>query len=280
MVVEELRREVTADAAAKFVIDAVPPGTYHLSVRAPGYSARRTEVVVARQPLTVDLSIDPELHYAGGRLGRAHRAQRVRVVSADVGACGPGPDQGPVRVAGRHAGRISRASPTGRWVQRPPRPVIRGLDGDRVAILEDGQRMGDLSSQSADHGVTMNPAAAHKIEVVRGPATLLYGANAIGGLVNVINEQIPTAPAQRLRGRLSSPTSARARAKAASPATCSGATTAGPLHAGGTARGNGDVRTPDGDIDNSQGARRVGGRRAVVDARRSTTSAAATATTT
>ena len=53
--------------------------------------------------------------------------------------------------------------------------------------------MGDLSSQSADHGVTINPAAAHKIEVVRGPATLLYGANAIGGLVNVINEQIPTA---------------------------------------------------------------------------------------
>ena len=84
----------------------------------------------------------------------------------------------------------------------PSRPVIRGLDGDRVAILEDGQRMGDLSSQSADHGVAINPAAAHKIEVVRGPATLLYGANAIGGLVNVINEQIPIDEAQRVRGRV------------------------------------------------------------------------------
>ena len=54
--------------------------------------------------------------------------------------------------------------------------------------------MGDLSSQSADHAVTVNPAAAQRIEVVRGPATLLYGANAIGGLVNVITDQIPTTP--------------------------------------------------------------------------------------
>ena len=73
----------------------------------------------------------------------------------------------------------------------PARPVIRGLDGDRVLILQDGQRMGDLSSQSGDHGVTINPAAAQRIEVVRGPATLLYGANAIGGLVNVITDDIP-----------------------------------------------------------------------------------------
>jgi iron complex outermembrane receptor protein len=52
--------------------------------------------------------------------------------------------------------------------------------------------MGDLSSQSGDHGVPVNPAAAQRIEVVRGPATLLYGANAIGGLVNIVTDQIPT----------------------------------------------------------------------------------------
>ena len=82
----------------------------------------------------------------------------------------------------------------------PSRPVIRGLDGDRVLILEDGQRVGDLSSQSGDHGVPVNPAAASRIEVVRGPATLLYGANAIGGLVNVINETIPTRPIEGAHG--------------------------------------------------------------------------------
>jgi iron complex outermembrane receptor protein len=63
-----------------------------------------------------------------------------------------------------------------------------------VLILQDGQRLGDLSSQSGDHGVQINPAAAQRIEVVRGPATLLYGANAIGGLVNVITDEIPTKP--------------------------------------------------------------------------------------
>jgi iron complex outermembrane receptor protein len=73
----------------------------------------------------------------------------------------------------------------------PARPVIRGLDGDRVLIVEDGLRMGDLSSQSGDHGVNVNPAAVDSIEVVRGPATLLYGENAIGGLVNVVTNEIP-----------------------------------------------------------------------------------------
>ena len=82
----------------------------------------------------------------------------------------------------------------------PSRPIIRGLDGDRVLILEDGQRMGDVSSQSGDHGVTLNPAGASRIEIVRGPATLLYGANAIGGLVNVISDRIPTEPVTGTRG--------------------------------------------------------------------------------
>ena len=83
----------------------------------------------------------------------------------------------------------------------PARPVVRGLDGDRVLILQDGQRTGDLSSQSSDHGVSVNPAAAQRIEVVRGLATLLYGANAIGGLVNVITDEIPSAPQRGAKAR-------------------------------------------------------------------------------
>ena len=82
----------------------------------------------------------------------------------------------------------------------PARPVIRGLDGDRVLILEDGQRTGDLSSQSGDHGMTINPASASKIEVVRGPAMLMYGSNAIGGLVNVIADTADPAAVTGVRG--------------------------------------------------------------------------------
>ncbi|MCS6874086.1 MAG: TonB-dependent receptor [Pyrinomonadaceae bacterium] len=67
------------------------------------------------------------------------------------------------------------------------RPVIRGFDGDRVLILQDGVRSGSISSQSGDHGEPLEPLTAERIEIVKGPATLLYGSNAIGGVVNVIS---------------------------------------------------------------------------------------------
>ena len=66
------------------------------------------------------------------------------------------------------------------------RPVIRGFDGDRVLVLENGVRTGSVGSQSGDHGETVDPLGAERIEVVKGPGTLLYGSNAIGGVVNVI----------------------------------------------------------------------------------------------
>ncbi|MGI9056847.1 MAG: TonB-dependent receptor [Pyrinomonadaceae bacterium] len=66
------------------------------------------------------------------------------------------------------------------------RPVIRGFDGDRVLVLQDGTRSGSVGSQSGDHGETVDPLSAERIEIVKGPATLLYGSNAIGGVVNVI----------------------------------------------------------------------------------------------
>ena len=131
------------------------------------------------------------------------------------------------------------------------RPVIRGLSGDRVQILQDGARMGDLSSQSADHAVTVNPASAQRIEVVRGPATLLYGANAIGGLVNVITDQIPTTPQQGATGNVIVDVgSAANEAGAAGDIRVGNGTFA--LNAGGGGRRSGDVNTPEGEIVNSQ----------------------------
>ncbi|MFW5973046.1 MAG: TonB-dependent receptor [Bacteroidota bacterium] len=83
-------------------------------------------------------------------------------------------------------------------------PVIRGLSGDRVLVLEDGQRTGDLSTTAADHAVAIDPQSAERIEVVRGPAGLLYGPNALGGVVNVIRDDIPPNRPPRLTGTLSS----------------------------------------------------------------------------
>jgi iron complex outermembrane recepter protein len=66
-------------------------------------------------------------------------------------------------------------------------PVLRGLTGDRILILQDGQRVSDLSGSADDHSVTVDPLAAQRIEIVRGPASLLYGSSALGGVVNVIS---------------------------------------------------------------------------------------------
>ena len=71
------------------------------------------------------------------------------------------------------------------------RPVLRGFQGERVRILTDGIGSFDVSNTSVDHAVAINPLTADRIEVLRGPAALLYGSSAIGGVVNVIDSRIP-----------------------------------------------------------------------------------------
>ena len=71
------------------------------------------------------------------------------------------------------------------------RPVIRGQTGERVQVTEDGAESLDVAALSADHAVTIDPLLADRVEVLRGPATLLYGNGAAGGLVNVIVNRVP-----------------------------------------------------------------------------------------
>jgi iron complex outermembrane recepter protein len=79
------------------------------------------------------------------------------------------------------------------------RPVIRGFDGDRVLILKDGIRVGSLGSQSGDHGEPVDVLQLERLEVVKGPTTLLYGSNALGGVVNAITRD-EQSPHEGLRG--------------------------------------------------------------------------------
>jgi iron complex outermembrane receptor protein len=81
------------------------------------------------------------------------------------------------------------------------RPVIRGLDGERVRLLDNGAVSVDASSLSFDHAPASDPLIAERIEVLRGPAVLLYGGNAIGGVVNSLDNRIPRRPAAGLSGR-------------------------------------------------------------------------------
>ena len=80
------------------------------------------------------------------------------------------------------------------------RPLIRGLDGPRIMILENGIDTLDVSSLSADHAVTAESINASKIEILRGPSTLMYGGGAIGGVVNVVTDKIPRRIFKKLTG--------------------------------------------------------------------------------
>ena len=80
------------------------------------------------------------------------------------------------------------------------RPIIRGLDGDRIRILRNGVGALDASSLSYDHAVPLDPVNVDRVEIVRGPAALLYGGSAIGGVVNTFDNRIPTEAIDGIHG--------------------------------------------------------------------------------
>ena len=81
------------------------------------------------------------------------------------------------------------------------RPVIRGLDGDRIRLMSNGIGLIDASSLSPDHAVPIDPLAIEQIDVVRGPAALQYGGSAVGGVVNTLDNRIPRDPIEGISGR-------------------------------------------------------------------------------
>jgi iron complex outermembrane receptor protein len=123
------------------------------------------------------------------------------------------------------------------------RPIIRGLEGPRVKILQNGMSVSDVSSLSNDHAVAVESSTARQIEILRGPASLLYGSGAIGGLVNVVNDRIPIELAERPGGeaelRLGSVNKERSTSFSAD-----GATGSIGLHLDGKARNTDDYGIP------------------------------------
>ncbi len=81
------------------------------------------------------------------------------------------------------------------------RPMIRGMDSDRIKILQNGINNLDASNLSFDHGVSIDPLIIEQIDVIRGPATLLYGGGAVGGVVNAIDHRIPKEKLEGITGR-------------------------------------------------------------------------------
>jgi iron complex outermembrane receptor protein len=203
VVVSTVNRVAMTDEQGVFVIRGLPAGTYHLNLVRIGYVAEHEVVVVPASGADVQVTI-------------VMQVATVRLTSVNVTATPNGADplnvtQATVQLGGKELQR-SLSSSIGQTLAGEPgmstrfngpmanAPVIRGLTGERVLVLQDGDRAGDLSSAAADHLNAVDPSSAERIEVIRGPASLLYGNNAIGGVVNVISSDIPTSIPARPSG--------------------------------------------------------------------------------
>ncbi len=133
----------------------------------------------------------------------------------------------------------------------PARPVLRGLGGERLLVLEDGERTGDLSQTSSDHAVAIEPLMSDRIEVVRGPKALLYGPNALGGVVNVQKNAVPNSYPDGIH------LDAAFQPQSVNRSLSGGARFHAPVgehfsyHIGGSVREAGDLRTPEGKLANT-----------------------------
>jgi iron complex outermembrane receptor protein len=123
------------------------------------------------------------------------------------------------------------------------RPIIRGLEGPRVKMLQNGMSVSDVSSLSNDHAVAVESSTARQIEILRGPAALLYGSGAIGGLVNVVNDRIPTELLPKPSGEAELRFGSADREKSLSFSGDGSSGSIG-LHVDGSARDTGDYRIP------------------------------------
>ena len=126
------------------------------------------------------------------------------------------------------------------------RPVIRGMDGARVRVLSDGSQLQDASTVSPDHAVVSEPLLATQVEVLRGPSALVYGAGAVGGVVNVLDGKVPTAiPQKGYEGSAELRAGSAAREKAGAVALTGGAGNVA-VHVEAAGRDAGDYRVGSG----------------------------------
>ena len=199
VVIESLDRARTSDARGYFFFANVPPGVHVLRSLRMGYHEARFEVEVTAGDTT----------HVGLRIGHETIAVRAVVVEGERILS---PLQEPEVVFSSSKLRQNLSRTIAETIdyepgiaQRsmgpaPARPVLRGLGGDRLLVLEDGERTGDLSATSSDHAVAIEPMTTERIEVLRGPRTLLHGSNALGGVVNVVRGYVPSELPEGLRG--------------------------------------------------------------------------------
>jgi iron complex outermembrane recepter protein len=200
----ELERATHTDSKGDFEFSNLPNGTYKVFVRVVGYASQTNTVEVTDKSAETSFA----LHES------AIEMEEV-VVSA---APSPRTADEQYQSAESKAMVEFHASPGSSFADKisdlpgvavrgngsaPNRPVLRGLSDNRVLILENGLRNGDISTYDPAHATPIEAMSISQIDVVRGPASILYGPSTIGGLVNVLTNTIPAASAGPFSGTVS-----------------------------------------------------------------------------
>jgi iron complex outermembrane receptor protein len=198
----EANRSTVTDADGHYLVPGLPAGTFGVSVAAIGFAPVVHRVVV-RGPVTLDVTLRrslvelPDVQVTASPLASVSLTspQPTSILSSETLATAQAPN----------LGETLEVLPGLRsWSTGPGigKPVIRGVSGNRVLVLADGQRT-ETQQWGDEHSPNVETADAERIEVIRGPASVLYGSDALGGVVNVVPRELPDATGRRplLRGR-------------------------------------------------------------------------------
>lgn len=186
--IAELKQKTSTNNEGVFEFTNVTPGRYTLKVHQEGFGDA-VQMVTVEPGATVNL--DFRLQLAGIKENVTVTATGIEQSTFEAIATVNTLDSTQILsraavglgdVLDNQSGVSKRSSGPGN-----SRPVIRGFDGDRVMVSTDGVSVGSLASQSGDHSEPVDTLSVERIEVVKGPATLLYGSNAIGGVVNAVS---------------------------------------------------------------------------------------------
>ncbi len=189
----EANRTATTDLEGHYSVPDLPSGTYGVSFSAIGYAPQVARVTLADEDVTLDVSLKPSLV-------ELPDLQVTAAPGATTGLTSPQP----VSVLGGSDLASSRSATLGETVSALPgvrsfstgsgigKPVIRGLSSNRVLVLADGERV-ESQQWGDEHGPQVETGEADRIEVIRGPASVLYGSDALGGVINVVTPPLPDA---------------------------------------------------------------------------------------
>ncbi len=195
------RQRTTVDEDGTFRFAGVPAGVHLIHAEGPlGHGVAQVRVAAGETvevEIPVDIAVMEELVVSAGAgaRGRLDVAQPTSVLTGEE------LDERQKATLGETLAAEAGVSST-YFGPGASRPVIRGLGGERVRILQGGVGSADAAGTSPDHAVAADPLSAERIEILRGPATLRYGSSAVGGVVNVLDGRIPDyVPQDRISGK-------------------------------------------------------------------------------